>query len=133
MDYDSHDAFMDLTQAKIIELLREVHQLAIKEVERLNLRVVDLENEQRRPAGNAIIERPPAQVAAQSEDRLMNDTQVAKYLNISVAGVRRWRTLQKGPKLLKIGNAVRYRPRDRRRGSSRALVLVTATVPGSGA
>jgi hypothetical protein len=44
---------MDATQTKIIELLREVHLLAIKEVERLNLRILELENRQHQP-----IEKP---------------------------------------------------------------------------
>jgi len=39
---------MDHNQTKIIELPREVHLLAIKEVERLNLRITELENQDRR-------------------------------------------------------------------------------------
>jgi hypothetical protein len=35
----AHNPLMEATQTKIIELLREVHLLAIKEVERLNLRI----------------------------------------------------------------------------------------------
>jgi hypothetical protein len=42
MDHDGHNACMDSTQAKIIELLREVHLLALREVERLNLRIAEL-------------------------------------------------------------------------------------------
>ena len=103
---------MDPTQTKIIELLREVHLLAIKEVERLNLRIAELENEYRQSTRNAVVERPQAQPSIQADEKLMNDTQVAKFLNISVAGVRRWRTLHKGPKSLKIGAAVRYRRED---------------------
>jgi hypothetical protein len=38
---------MDQTQTRIIELLREVHLLAIKEIERLNLRITELENDHR--------------------------------------------------------------------------------------
>lgn len=111
-DNDGHNACMDSTQTKITELLREVHLLAIKEVERLNLRILELENEHRQPTRNAVVERTQAQPSIQADEKLMNDTQVAKYLNISVAGVRRWRTLHKGPKFLKIGAAVRYRRRD---------------------
>ena len=35
----SDNSSMDPTQIKIIELIREVHLLAIKEVERLNMRI----------------------------------------------------------------------------------------------
>ena len=80
---------MDSTQTKITELLREVHLLAIKEVERLNRRILELENEHRQPSRNAVVERPQAQPSIQADEKLMNDTQVAKYLNISVAGVTR--------------------------------------------
>ena len=43
---------------------------------------------------------------------MLNDTQVADYLNMSVASVRRWRVYRKGPKFLKIGSAVRYKRED---------------------
>lgn len=46
---------MDQTQTKIIELLREVHFLAIKEVERLILRIVELENQQSQLTAQAIL------------------------------------------------------------------------------
>lgn len=38
----------------------------------------------------------------------MNEGQVAQMLGISVASLRRWRLLRKGPKYVKIGSAVRY-------------------------
>ena len=76
------------------------------------MRIVELENQPRQPAGNVIDERPPAHPSIQTEEKLMNDTQVAKYLNMSVASLRRWRTLRTGPKFLRIGTAVRYRRRD---------------------
>jgi predicted DNA-binding transcriptional regulator AlpA len=41
-----------------------------------------------------------------------NERQVAEYLSVSVAAVRRWRLLRKGPKYLKIGAAVRYKSAD---------------------
>jgi hypothetical protein len=44
---------MDSTQTKIIELLREVHLLALKEIERLNLRIAELENENRQQAATS--------------------------------------------------------------------------------
>ena len=39
--------FMDPNQTRIIELLREVHLIAIKEIERLNLRIAELESQDR--------------------------------------------------------------------------------------
>jgi hypothetical protein len=46
---DGHNACMDPNQTKIIELLREVHLIAFKEIERFNMRVVELENQHRQP------------------------------------------------------------------------------------
>ena len=43
---------------------------------------------------------------------LLDDRKVAELLGVSVASVRRWRLLRQGPKYLKIGAAVRYRPED---------------------
>jgi predicted DNA-binding transcriptional regulator AlpA len=39
---------------------------------------------------------------------LMNEGHVAQMLGISVASLRRWRLLRKGPRYVKIGSAVRY-------------------------
>jgi hypothetical protein len=47
---------MDSTQTKIIELLREVHPIAFKEMERLTLRIAELESRDRPP-----IEKPSRQ------------------------------------------------------------------------
>lgn len=47
-----------------------------------------------------------------SEKALMDEKQLANKLNISVASARRWRLLRQGPKFLKIGASVRYRPED---------------------
>jgi predicted DNA-binding transcriptional regulator AlpA len=43
---------------------------------------------------------------------LLNEHQVAKSVQLSVASVRRWRLLRTGPRYLKIGAAVRYRRED---------------------
>jgi predicted DNA-binding transcriptional regulator AlpA len=43
---------------------------------------------------------------------LLNEHQVAQLVALSVASVRRWRLLRQGPRYLKIGSAVRYRPED---------------------
>jgi predicted DNA-binding transcriptional regulator AlpA len=45
-------------------------------------------------------------------DKLLNEHDVARITGLSVASVRRWRLLRVGPKYLKIGAAVRYRPED---------------------
>lgn len=111
---------MNPTQSKIIELLREVHLLAIKEVERLNMRIVDLENDRRYPGPQSTRgEDPPAANPAtskaqsgESRPEMLNDLQVARYLRMSVASVRRWRVMHQGPKFFKIGSAVRYRRED---------------------
>ena len=43
---------------------------------------------------------------------LLNEHDVARITSLSVASVRRWRLLRQGPKYIKIGAAVRYRPED---------------------
>ena len=43
---------------------------------------------------------------------LLNERQVSEVLSISVASVRRWRLLRQGPKYVKIGAAVRYKPEE---------------------
>jgi len=45
-------------------------------------------------------------------ENLLNEHDVADLTGLSVACVRRWRLLRQGPKYLKIGAAVRYRPED---------------------
>ncbi len=120
---DGHNACMDSNQAKIIELLREVHLIAFKEIERLNLRIAELEHENRQQAAQEIA-RPvekqlpavtPATITRQpppEPPEMMNDHEVAAFLKMSVASVRRWRLFRTGPKFVKIGSAVRYRRQD---------------------
>lgn len=43
---------------------------------------------------------------------LLNEFDVARVTGLSVASVRRWRLFKQGPKYMKIGSAVRYRPED---------------------
>ena len=43
---------------------------------------------------------------------LLTEHDVARITGLSVASVRRWRLLRMGPKYIKIGAAVRYRPED---------------------
>lgn len=45
-------------------------------------------------------------------EELLNEHDVAQVYGLSVASVRRWRLLGQGPKYIKIGAAVRYRPSD---------------------
>lgn len=44
--------------------------------------------------------------------RLFNEYDVAEIFRLSVATMRHWRLTGKGPKWLKLGSAVRYRPED---------------------
>jgi len=43
---------------------------------------------------------------------LLNEHDVARITSLSVASVRRWRLLRRGPKYIKVGAAVRYRSED---------------------
>ena len=43
---------------------------------------------------------------------LLDEHDVARITSLSVASVRRWRLLKQGPKYIKIGAAVRYKPED---------------------
>lgn len=43
---------------------------------------------------------------------LLNERDVARAVGMSLGTVRRWRLLRQGPKFLKIGASVRYRPSD---------------------
>jgi predicted DNA-binding transcriptional regulator AlpA len=45
-------------------------------------------------------------------EALLTERDVARVTGLSVASVRRWRLLRQGPKYIKIGAAVRYRPED---------------------
>lgn len=109
---------MDTNQSRIIELLREVHLIAFKEMERLNLRIIELENLRRRDfqsAGDAPKVHNPPLVNPPSFPRqpeILSERQVAEYLNMSAASLRKWRRLGDGPKFVKIGRAVRYKRQD---------------------
>jgi predicted DNA-binding transcriptional regulator AlpA len=47
-----------------------------------------------------------------SIETLLNEHDVARITSLSLASVRRWRLLRQGPRYLKIGSAVRYKPED---------------------
>lgn len=106
---------MDQNQAKIVELLREVHVIAIKEIERLNLRIAELEGLAPRPneiPAKASIITPATGPSSADRPEIMNEHQVAEHIGMSVATMRHWRLLRKGPKFIKIGSAVRYKRGD---------------------
>ena len=42
----------------------------------------------------------------------LNEQEVSKRLNVSVATLRRWRLEKRGPIFVKVGSLVRYRPED---------------------
>ena len=44
--------------------------------------------------------------------QLLNEHQVSKMLAVSVATLRRWRLLNRGPRFIKLNSAVRYPPDD---------------------
>ena len=44
--------------------------------------------------------------------QLLNEHEVASTCGISVLTLRKWRSLRRGPRFLKIGSLVRYRPQD---------------------
>jgi hypothetical protein len=43
---------------------------------------------------------------------LMTEHEVSKRINVSVASLRRWRLLGRGPAFVKVGSLVRYEPED---------------------
>lgn len=43
---------------------------------------------------------------------LLTETEVSKQLRVSLAALRKWRVMKKGPQFLKIGSLVRYRQAD---------------------
>jgi predicted DNA-binding transcriptional regulator AlpA len=51
-------------------------------------------------------------VAKERLESLLNEYDVVAITGLSVASVRRWRLLGQGPRYLKIGAAVRYKPED---------------------
>lgn len=45
-------------------------------------------------------------------DRLLTPDEVSTRLGITLDGLARWRQRREGPRHLKVGNRVRYRPAD---------------------
>jgi predicted DNA-binding transcriptional regulator AlpA len=42
----------------------------------------------------------------------LTEKEVAQQISVSLASLRRWRLLQRGPRFVKVGVLVRYRPED---------------------
>ena len=42
----------------------------------------------------------------------LTEKEVAKQIKVSLASLRRWRLLQRGPRFIKVGALVRYRAED---------------------
>lgn len=73
-------------------------------------------------------------------DSLLTETDISTHLRVSIACVRRWRLERRGPKFLKIGSLVRYRPEDveewinaRPAGGEREAVASDAPIVASSA
>lgn len=43
---------------------------------------------------------------------LLNENELSEQLQVSVSTIRRWRLLKRGPRYVKLGFTVRYRPED---------------------
>jgi excisionase family DNA binding protein len=43
---------------------------------------------------------------------LLSEEEVAKQLHVSVASLRRWRLERRGPRFIKVGSLVRYKPEE---------------------
>lgn len=56
--------------------------------------------------------RTPQDQNSGAMPEFLNEFAVARITGLSVASVRRWRRLCRGPKYIKIGSAVRYKPAD---------------------
>jgi hypothetical protein len=76
---------MNNNQARIVELLREAHLIAFKEIERLNLRIAELESQDRPPIEKEIINpaiRKPTsanQPSIPNLPEMLNDYQVVEH------------------------------------------------------
>jgi predicted DNA-binding transcriptional regulator AlpA len=47
-----------------------------------------------------------------TQQRLLNEREVATSCSISVLTLRKWRSVKRGPKFIKCSTLVRYRPED---------------------
>jgi predicted DNA-binding transcriptional regulator AlpA len=67
------------------------------------------------------------EILQQGWTHLLNDQEVAAILHVSVATVRRWRLLRRGPIYVKLGASVRYRQQDLRDYIDRLASAPTST------
>ncbi len=59
---------------------------------------------------NASHQMPRGSAAGNQIESLLNEHDVARITGMSLASVRRWRLVGRGPRFLKIGASVRYQP-----------------------
>ena len=45
-------------------------------------------------------------------ENLLNENEVSKQIRVSLAALRRWRLEGRGPRFIKVGSLVRYRPEE---------------------
>ena len=62
------------------------------------------------------------QVPPRIDQRVLSDAEVAERLGVSPFTVRAWRHKGQGPRFMKMGRAVRYRPEDVEAFKQTALV-----------
>lgn len=102
---------MERNQTTIIELLRKAHLTVYKEIERLNLRIAELESQGNLKEAKLLIFNRPTEPSlappTKTNVEFLNERQAAAYLNVSVALMRKWRLFRQGPKFYKIGRLVR--------------------------
>ena len=92
---------------------------------------VDLDDWQERPVSQQSSTAAEARVsdagcAANGDRRTLTDIEVAARLGVSRFTVRSWRFKGVGPRFLKMGRAVRYRPEDVQEYEQRVLVNPTS-------
>ena len=92
---------------------------------------VELDDWQDRPVSQQASTAAEAPVfdagcAANGDRRTLTDIQVAARLGVSRFTVRSWRLKGVGPRFLKMGRAVRYRPEDVQEYEQRVLVNPTS-------
>ena len=56
--------------------------------------------------------REDVMATQETVEPLLDERVVARITGMSVASVRRWRLLNRGPRYIKLSSAVRYRPED---------------------
>jgi len=57
-------------------------------------------------------QRCPAELIEVNMQSFLTEKEVAEQIKVSLASLRRWRLLQRGPRFIKVGALVRYRVED---------------------